>query len=360
MLAIAGVSKRYSGGGADVLNDISFSVTAGTFFTLLGPSGCGKTTMLRCIAGLEMPERGEIRIDSRIVFSAAQRTLVPAHRRDIAMVFQSYAIWPHMTVRENVSFPLEVRHLPAGDVAKGVERALAMVGLEELGTRPASRLSGGQQQRVAFARAIVKGAKLLLLDEPLSNLDAELRIQMRTELRDLQRRLGTTAVYVTHDQEEAMSLSDRIAVMVDGRLVETGAPEELYLRPRHPFTASFLGHAEVIPADAAVRTEEGVRAVTALGPLVARLEAETVPDRPAVMIRPEHIELLADDAKAGLNVVEGHIVTRTFLGKLVDYRVEVGGRTLRVQTTSSVLRAPGSTVRLLLPIDRCLIVSQSF
>jgi len=243
MLTLSELRMDYPLGYGTVaaLQGISLEVAAGEFFTLLGPSGCGKTTVLRSIAGLETPTGGAIRIAGDTVFSAEQGINVPPNRRDISMVFQSYAIWPHMTVGANVAFPLEGTRLSRAERNAEVQRALDLVGLGGHAERPAPLLSGGQQQRVALARAFVKNAKLLLLDEPLSNLDAKLREQMRDELRDLQKRVGTTTVYVTHDQDEALAMSDRIAMMRDGRVVEIGSPEDLYLRPRKRFTAEFLG-----------------------------------------------------------------------------------------------------------------------
>ena len=247
MLTVSRLVKRYDTRRADAfaVRAVSFDVAPGEFFTLLGPSGCGKTTTLRSIAGLETPDSGEIAIDGVSVFSSANRTVVPVAKRDIAMVFQSYAIWPHMTVRENVAFPLEAMGVNGAEAKRRIESALSIVGLTAFADRPAPMLSGGQQQRVALARAIVKQAKVLLLDEPLSNLDAKLREQMRVELRDLQRRIGTTAIYVTHDQDEALSLSDRIAVMKDGAIVEQGEAEALFAAPKEPYTQALLAAAQV-------------------------------------------------------------------------------------------------------------------
>ncbi len=347
MLEVEQLVKRYGKGGAGV-RGVSFRVAPGEFFTLLGPSGCGKTTTLRCIAGLETPDGGRIAIDGAPVFGAGRT--VPVNRRDIAMVFQSYAIWPHMSVAQNIAFPLEAQNLPRAERARRVDQALAMVGLEGLGGRPASLLSGGQQQRVALARAAVRGAKLLLLDEPLSNLDASLRERMRAELRDLQQRLGTTAIYVTHDQEEAMSLSDRVALMRDGEVLELATPQDLYLRPTHAFTAGFLGLAELLPCT--VRGPEGtfLRVDTSLGPLLASGD----PAGTLLLIRPEHVRL---DAPPGApNQLHGTIARAAFAGRHVDYTVEVAGHPIPVQAASGRMHPVGTAVTLTLPPAQCWLM----
>ncbi|WP_270934748.1 ABC transporter ATP-binding protein [Falsiroseomonas oryzae] len=358
MLRIRGLVKRYDRTRADAfaVRDVALDVGAGEFFTLLGPSGCGKTTTLRCVAGLETPDEGEIRIGESVVFSGAQGRVMPVARRDIAMVFQSYAIWPHMTVAANVRFPLEAIGIRGAAAERRVAEALEMVGLGAFRDRPAPLLSGGQQQRVALARAIVKGASLLLLDEPLSNLDARLREQMRVELRDLQRRVGTTFVYVTHDQEEALALSDRVAVMRDGRVVEMGSPHDLYLRPRTAFAARFVGQADLLACTAA-RPEGGLLLLhTALGPVLSACFPDAPGPRLSLLVRPEHIEF-AEEAASGPNLVAGRIARTVFSGRLVEYVVALdSGASLRVQGTSGRLRAEGDAVRLRLPPERCVVV----
>lgn len=233
-------------GPVPAVRGVSFSVMAGEQLTLLGPSGCGKTTTLRAVAGLEKPSAGEIRIDGKPVYSSAQRINVPAEKRGLSMVFQSYAIWPHMTVFENVAYGLRVRRVGADEIKAKVDQALGMVQMRNFADRRASQLSGGQQQRVALARAFVFQPSVLLFDEPLSNLDAKLRADMRIELRDLQHRLGITSVYVTHDLEEALAMSDRIVVMRDGLIEQTGTPDEIYGLPRSAFVADFIGSANLI------------------------------------------------------------------------------------------------------------------
>jgi iron(III) transport system ATP-binding protein len=294
------------------MDNLSLTVEPHSFFTLLGPSGCGKSTLLRCIAGLERPDEGDIQIGERAVFSSSAKLNLPPNRRHIGMVFQSYAIWPHMTVFENVAFPLQVRRM--GDVKERVQKALAMVDLNHVADRYASRLSGGQQQRIAFARAVVAEPEVLLLDEPLSNLDAALREQMRGELRKFQERLGITTVYVTHDQAEALSMSDRIAVMQGGRFVEIGAPEQLYDRPRKGFTARFLGGANIL--EGIVESIEGeLRVRTATGLMRTASTFDLAPGAKVdVFMRPERIRLAEGGGQGAENCFEAIIESQRFVG----------------------------------------------
>ena len=265
-LAVKGLNKVYHSaeGPSGGVRDTSFVLEPGTFFTLLGPSGCGKTTTLRSIAGLETPDTGSIRLGEQVFFDAGRGINVPLNRRNIGMVFQSYAIWPHMTVFENVAFPLRVAKAERYDratIKRMVGVALDTVGLGSFGDRSATRLSGGQQQRVALARAIVRQPRLLLLDEPLSNLDAALREDMRVELKRLQQQIGVTTIYVTHDQAEALNMSDRIAVINGGRIVQIGAPRDIYFRPCNSFVAGFVGATNLLHGvvDGAARPETGWR-----------------------------------------------------------------------------------------------------
>ena len=268
MLEVTGLCKSFEGTQgerATVVDDVSFIVPEGQCYALLGPSGCGKTTTLRCVAGLEYADTGIVRIGGVVVSDAGAGTFMPVHERPIGMVFQSYAIWPHMDVFDNVSYPLTVQkpRLEKSEIRERTMQALALVGMQDMGDRPATRLSGGQQQRVALARAIVRRPKLLLLDEPLSNLDARLRETMRQELSDMIARIGVTALYVTHDQAEAFALAHRMAVMDQGRIVQEGEPRALYAKPATAFAASFLGAANILPG----RIEEagmGDRAVVML------------------------------------------------------------------------------------------------
>jgi iron(III) transport system ATP-binding protein len=344
------------------LHGIGFEVPAGEFFTLLGPSGCGKTTTLRSVAGLETPTGGQISIAGNPVFEGGRGLVVPSNRRDISMVFQSYAIWPHMTVGQNVAFPLQAMRRAGGGMWDEVARALNMVGLGGYLDRPATQLSGGQQQRVALARAIVKNAALLLLDEPLSNLDAKLREQMRQELRGLQQQLGTTTLYVTHDQEEALSLSDRIAVMKDGEIVEIGTPQDLYLRPRSGFTARFIGNAEVYDCAPEGRAQQGGTMVrTPLGLLRAEVNADRGAHARHVAIRAEHVRLIPRGERDGAerpsaNLFEGIVEEARFSGRLIEYRVAVGGAQMTAQTLSTEAFEAGDHVAVHVPPERCVLL----
>lgn len=358
LLNVSHLKKRY--GDWLAIDDVSFSVAAGEFFTLLGPSGCGKTSTLRCVAGLETPFAGEIDISGETVYSSTQGIQIPANRREIAMVFQSYAIWPHMTVFKNVAFPLQARGVRGAELKSRVLAALETVGLASLADRPAPLLSGGQQQRVALARAIITNSKLLLLDEPLSNLDAALRIQMRSELRDLQRRIGATMIYVTHDQEEAMSLSDRIAVMLNGKIVEVDTPKNLYHRPRTAFTAKFVGQSDLIPCEVPGLPRDGKLVVsTQFGPVVSAVFSETIkPGQHSLLVRPEHIHILpSSPAPSGMeNLFPGKIDSSMFSGRFLDYRVAIANASIHVQTPSNAEWQKGDAVAIHLPPNHSVVV----
>ena len=330
---VVDLKKTYSDGKTRVaaVDGVSFRVAAGEFFTLLGPSGCGKTTTLRALAGLERPDGGTIAIGGRVVSSSEPPAFVPPNERDIGMVFQSYAIWPHMTVFQNVAFPLKVAGLGArsAETVARVEEALALVRLDAQASRLATQLSGGQQQRLALARALVRRPPLLLLDEPLSNLDARLREQMRVELRALQRRLGITMVYVTHDQTEALSMSDRIAVMLDGRIVQAGSPGEMYRAPASAFVAEFIGSSNVLELHVAQRFGLSAPAGASAASFIS--------------IRPEHVRLSRHD---GNGEAGGRVESVTFLGEMTEIEVAIGERSLRSRMLSPVDLAAGDTVRV--------------
>jgi iron(III) transport system ATP-binding protein len=327
-------------------------------FTLLGQSGCGKTTTLRCIAGLEQPTAGEIVIDDLTVFNAADGTFIAPERRKIGMVFQSYAIWPHMTVFQNVAYSL------AGDgsraqIAERVERILERLGLGRLADRLAPNLSGGQQQRVALARALVAQPQVLLLDEPLSNLDAKLREQMRFELKALQESFGITTLYVTHDQEEAMALSDRIALMHEGALLELGSPPDLYLRPAHRITADFLGVSNFVPAAVETAGSESGGEVLLdcpLGRFIARRSGEwRAGSASELFFRPENVDFLEDTAAAGLNQSSAVVERATFIGNCVDLVLRC--RDVAVRARAHPARAPsvGHRVRFFVAAQSCIV-----
>ena len=325
--------------------------------TLLGPSGCGKTTTLRLLAGLATPDAGEIRIDGRVVSSA--RHVLPPERRQMGMVFQSYALWPHMSVFENVAFGLTLKRVSRGEVHQRVERALAMVGLDGLGERTPGALSGGQQQRVALARSLVTEPSILLLDEPLSNLDAKLRERMRIELKELHRRTGITFVYVTHDQAEAMVLSDRIAVLNGGLLQQYAAPRTMYERPANRFIADFMGAANllagVVEEMPSIAGAPGVVGAGAALRLDALLPAGAVRHKSlTVMIRPEDIAITRDAPVRNRNILPGIVVASHFLGSLVDYFVETEGIVLHAQVSRGITFEHGDRVYLSIEPERCI------
>jgi len=354
MLTVRGLRKSYDTGRGQVraVQDVSFTVEDGRFYTLLGPSGCGKTTTLRCLAGLERPEGGEIELDGRLLSGGG--AFVPTYSRDIGMVFQSYAIWPHMTVFQNVAFPLEVSDRPPAraEIAKAVTEALALVGLEGLEDRPAPQLSGGQQQRLALARALVRKPKLLLLDEPLSNLDAKLRERMRIELRQLQRRLGITTVYVTHDQGEALFLSHQVAVMHNGAIVQEGRPRDLYARPASGFVADFVGEATFVPGEV---VSGGIRA---LGGVVACSFADGVAPGAAglLVVRPENIVVHAS-ASGRPNEFPGTLRVAAFLGDRLDCVVEIGDLLVRARAHPATELARDQKVWVEFPVEHCVAIS---
>ncbi len=332
MLHVENLTKVYapgeSGGG---IRATSFHVTAGEFYTLLGPSGCGKTTTLRSVAGLEEPSSGRMTLEDRVIFDSSTGVFVPANQRRLGMVFQSYAVWPHMSVFDNTAFPLRMsrgKRWSNTEIRQRVTHTLETMGLAAFADRSAAQLSGGQQQRLALARALVAEPRLLLLDEPLSNLDALLREQMRSELRRLQKDVGVTAVYVTHDQSEALALSDRIAVMHNGRIAQIGTPQQIYHQPGNAFVATFVGRSNLLRGALLERDKDGnARIATALGPVLCRAPTVTTGLAPgAALIRPEHIVLtaIAGTGDASLNRFRGRVSQVAFLGEATECVVQVG------------------------------------
>src|SRR5262252_5621593 len=360
MLRVEGLTKIFDNSTDQIaggIRDASFTLEPGTFFTLLGPSGCGKTTTLRCIAGLETPDEGVIAFEGRTLFDATARVNVPVEQRSVGMVFQSYAIWPHMTVAENVAFPFTVskqRRYSKAEIAEGVRRALAIVDLAGFEQRPATRLSGGQQQRVALARAVVHEPRLLLLDEPLSNLDAQLRDEMRSELKRLQSKIGITTVYVTHDQSEALALSDRIAVIDRGTITQIGSPQDIYFRPANPFVARFVGATNLLTGRL-LGSANGKASVEVLsGRQIQCVVPQGIgdPASVAVSIRPESIRLLARGgaAAAGENCLSGRVSAVTFLGASRRVDVVSDGVNLQVTTPADMaLPADGEVLLVFAP-----------
>jgi iron(III) transport system ATP-binding protein len=344
MLDVSHLVREFANGQGrrvQAVRDVSFSVPRGEFFTLLGPSGCGKTTTLRAIAGLERPEGGEIVFAGTTLYSAAKRIMIPGRRRNIGMVFQSYAIWPHMSVFENAAFPLRVAKKPEKEIAEKVARILAMVSLDGMEDRRATQLSGGQQQRLALARALVNAPQLLLLDEPLSNLDAKLRERMRFELKRLQRDLGLTTIFVTHDQNEALALSDKIAVMSAGEIVQIGTPREIYDRPRTQFVADFIGSTNLFEG-IVLSVLDGRHVVrTAIGHVAAQAtESFSEGTSVLVSIRPEQISLCDGGGQAH----EATVLGRVFLGERQDIELRVGQDVLIARADPSTEVSIGGTV----------------
>ncbi len=339
-VSIDGLTMAYRGQSRPVVDGISLTVAPGSITALLGPSGCGKTTTLKLVAGLLSPDAGDILFDDASVVSLAAET------RSVAMVFQKPLLFPHMTVGQNVGFGLRVRRLAKGDARAEVDRMLDLVQLPGLADRAVSELSGGMEQRVALARALVVHPKVLLLDEPLSQLDAALRVEMRDLVRQIQRSVGVTTLFVTHDQDEAVSVADRIALMFDGRIEQHDAPRAFYQQPESARTARFFGARNLV----AGRVEGG----TFVGPLGCLAVAGTPPDGPAVLVvRPEAVRL-ADSG--GPNTVEGRVANASFRGDHVTLEVEIATTMLEVTVAPSVSVGAGQQVRLFVPPDTCRIV----
>jgi iron(III) transport system ATP-binding protein len=353
MLKVESLNTEYTnelGQPVKAAQDVTIDVPEGHFFTLLGPSGCGKTTTLRSIAGLEKPKSGEISVTGVTVYSGARGIFVPPNQRGFGMVFQSYAIWPHMNVFKNVAFPLEVgpRKFSKTEIEEKVIRVLKAVQLDHVRDREATKLSGGQQQRLALARALVMEPKLLLLDEPLSNLDAKLRELMRFELKRLQRELRITTVYVTHDQSEALALSHQIAVMNQGRIQQIGSPRDIYERPANQFVADFVGTTNFIDGTV-VGPDSGTDWIvidTEIGPLRSyAVEPVKTGDKVSVSVRPEDVELFDHKpAEGGVPIRQGMVDQKVFLGEAVDFRVKMGERVLLSRTHPSVRTPIGEPI----------------
>jgi len=364
MLTVSAISKNYVDQDGRVVvaaRNVTFEVPRGKMFTLLGPSGCGKTTTLRSVAGLEKPDTGEIAVDDRIVFSADKDIYVQPNHRNFGMVFQSYAIWPHLTVFKNVAFPLQVggRKHSRREIEQKVMHALHIVALDGLEGRPATQLSGGQQQRLALARALVNEPPLLLLDEPLSNLDAKLRERMRFELKRLQQDLDLTTVYVTHDQAEALALSHQVAVMNRGEIIQIGGPREIYERPANQFVADFVGTTNLVPGTVIGRNgEDGAYAIRVpFGVITAQPFAELTEGANAlVSIRPEHIAV--SDRRAGGEAdsaaeFEAIVRTQVYLGDRQELELCIGETVLLARAETNFQTSAGGTVYVSLDTEKC-------
>ncbi|HET9650677.1 MAG TPA: ABC transporter ATP-binding protein [Usitatibacter sp.] len=361
MLRVEGLCTEYPNEQGEIVRaaqDVTFNVPEGKLFSLLGPSGCGKTTTLRSIAGLERPRVGEIAVKERVVYSSSKGVFVTPNRRGFGMVFQSYAIWPHMSVYQNAAFPLEVgdRKYSRQQARDKVMRVLTAVQLDHLAEREATKLSGGQQQRLALARALVMEPQLLLLDEPLSNLDAKLRERMRFELKRLQRELKITTIYVTHDQSEALALSHEIAVMNEGRIQQIGSPRDIYERPMSSFVADFVGSTNFL--DGSVLGPDGAdgryRVRTEIGDLTVHANESLSPeDKVLLSVRPEDVEL-RESKPDGINVREARVDQKVFLGECVDFQVKLGERTLLSRRHPSLRTPIGHPIFVQLDPDKCI------
>jgi iron(III) transport system ATP-binding protein len=370
MISVAGLTKTFQSKSEAVraVNDVSFEVAAGEMVTLLGPSGCGKTTTLRLVAGLEKPDKGRIAVSGRTVVDPAAGLFVPPHRRNLGMVFQSYAVWPHMTVIENVAYALEGRGIPRAEMKRLAMDALTTVQLAHLADRPAPRLSGGQQQRVAIARAIVGKPQALLFDEPLSNLDAKLRGEMRAELSRLQRQIGLSSIYVTHDQAEALAISDWIVVMKDGRVVERGRPTQIYRYPQHIFTAQFIGNTNLLAGSVeSIEPATGQLAVgTVCGRLIGIDPQKTLRpgDKVRMSIRPE--DLLLDGPAAGgnpamngtVNQLPARVEFTLFTGATVEAEVRCGETKIFCLFGRDADVTPGAPVTLRFAPETCVVLPE--
>ena len=366
MLRVQNLVKKYQAQVGEPVGgvfDVSFEVKQGELFTLLGPSGCGKTTTLRSIAGLETPDSGQIALDGKIIFDGAAEQMIPMYDRDIGMVFQSYAIWPHMSVFENAAYPLRVSRKVSysrDDIQSRVDHVLTMVGLVKYKNRSATQLSGGQQQRLALARALVREPKLLLLDEPLSNLDAQLREHMRAELKRIQGEWGVTTIYVTHDQAEAMAISDRVAVMDQGKLVQLGTPDEIYELPRSEFVAGFIGRTNMFRGTLQSAAAPGSKALVEsnIGSIQCHFPAQSHAGQTvSFVIRPENVLLQPASGTKEQNAIEGRVATRVYLGEIAEFAIDLdGGQQLLVRAPPGNGVKAGDRIRAYLPPDKSIAI----
>jgi iron(III) transport system ATP-binding protein len=351
-LRVEGLRKQFTI-GKPAVDGVSFHVPAGEIVVLLGPSGCGKTTTLRCVAGLEQPTAGRISIGGRVVSAPAEGVMVPPRLRNIGMVFQSYAVWPHMTVKQNVAYPLRHRGVARAEIERKIAAVLDLVGLSDLAQRAVVALSGGQMQRVALARSLVYEPALLLLDEPLSNLDAQLRLRLRDDLRRIIKEASVTALYVTHDQAEAVVLGDRIGVVRDGKLLQMASPDQIYNRPADLFVASFTGASNLLGGRVVARNGElGTVEVDGGQQLAAWLAAGVEAGaRVKIAVRPENVRLAGDGPD---NRITGRITAQRFQGTHTIYELAVlGGRMEAVELGTGMRHTVGSEIELVLPPELC-------
>ena len=341
--------RRRDGAPVKAIDDISIDVQPGEFIVLLGPSGCGKTTLLRCIAGLEEPDSGLIRMRGQDFYAQGGRTSVPVEKRNLSMVFQSYALWPHMTVHDNVAFPLRNRGVTKSEVKRRVQGALAKVGISDLEKSYPTQISGGQQQRVALARALVTNDQLILFDEPLSNVDARVRDELRFELLEMQREIGFAAIYVTHDQNEAMALADQIAVLGNGKVLQLGSPEDIYQRPASRRVAAFVGNANELPGQVVSTSPDGRLVVdTVVGKVVASAGPDplTPGDETVLIWRPEHGVTTTDPSTGGENVWSADVLASVYVGTHTESDLSLGDVKQRVWNFGRTTPPEGQAVGL--------------
>ncbi len=358
-IRIRNLNKEYLSEGKTItaLSNVDLTIPSDNIFTLLGPSGCGKTTLLRCIVGLEIPDSGEIRIGDEIVWSKDRGIFVPPEKRGLSMVFQTYAIWPHMNVFDNIAYPLRVRHEPREDIRRKVEKTLRFVQLKGLEDRPATKLSGGQQQRVALARALIAEPKVILFDEPLSNLDAKLREETRKELRNFLTKLQITAVYVTHDRIEALSLSDAVAVMKDGQIMEIGTPREIYFNSGQQFVVDFVGRANLIEGKVVGVEKDSVLVSTAIGTIACKTRG-ALPGGSVVTVsvRPEFIKVTGGDCEKDRNAVRGKVESLVFVGEAYEGEIRVGGTRLITKFAPTASLKEGDEIGLSIDPEGCSLL----
>lgn len=360
-IRIIGLCKKYVSEGKEIhaLDHVDLTIPANRIFTLLGPSGCGKTTLLRCIVGLETPDAGQIMIGDEIVWSSDQHIFVPPERRKLGMVFQTYAIWPHMSVFDNVAFPLQAAKAPKEEIRRQVAKALEFVQMEGFEQRSATKLSGGQQQRVALARALVAEPKVILFDEPLSNLDAKLREETRKELRRFLTELRITAVYVTHDRIEALSLSDIVAVMKAGRIEEIGPPKKIYFDSEHRFVADFIGRANLIDATVNAVEDDTVILETNLGAVACRKRDGSPPgERVTLCVRPEFITVLPATTEDGRNIFRGIVESMVFVGDIYEVEARSADTVLLIRMEPDTTAAEGDEIALFINPNHCIVLHQ--
>ncbi|NCC63582.1 MAG: ABC transporter ATP-binding protein [Spirochaetia bacterium] len=360
-IQITGVKKYYHSEGKTIkaLDGVNLTIPANKIFTLLGPSGCGKTTLLRSIVGLETPDEGEIRIGDTIVWSSEKNIDVPTEKRGLGMVFQTYAIWPHMDVFNNVAYPLQNMRLPKDEINRRVEKTLQFVQLEGFGNRPATRLSGGQQQRVALARALVAEPKVILFDEPLSNLDAKLREETRKELRNFLSKLAITAVYVTHDRIEALALSDQIGVMRAGNIIEIGEPKKIYFDSEHQFVADFIGRSNLLPVTIEEQGSDYTKVSSSIGNFMCAKREFSSDSEITLCIRPEFVDLIDEKEKDNhQNTLVGTMHTMVFVGEVYESEIMVGDQQIMVKVDPDSKVKEGDEVVVSISADHCLLVSR--